>query len=187
MSEAQEVAAVWVDVDELMPWVKNPRKNDDAAKQVAKSIKRFGFGAPLLARKANGEVIAGHTRLKAAKMLGLKTVPVRYLDLDPAEAHLLALADNKLGEKAAWDSSMVAEILSEYSLSDAELAGWDSAELEKLADEVVDFGPLDEEASDESASVDVPFGVLIECRDEEHQMELLAECQSRGLKCRALT
>ena len=85
-------AAEYVPVADLRPWVKNPRKNDPAVKAVADSIRRFGFGAPLLARRENGEVIAGHTRLKAAIKLGLTEVPVRYLDLSESEAHALALA-----------------------------------------------------------------------------------------------
>jgi len=95
--QSPETAAVWVPVEQLKPWAQNPRKNDAAVATVVESIRRFGFGAPLLARKADGELIAGHTRLKAALKLGLPKVPVRYLDLDPTDAHLLALADNKTG------------------------------------------------------------------------------------------
>jgi ParB-like nuclease domain/DNA methylase len=131
-----EPAAEWVDRSALKPWGKNPRKNDEAVGAVVESIRRFGFGAPILARRADGEVIAGHTRLKAAEALGLDRVPVRYLDLDPAEAHLLALADNKLNEKAEWDNAAVASVLSDYGLEDAALAGWDSAELDKIAAEL---------------------------------------------------
>ena len=94
-----EAAAVWVPIAELHPWGQNPRLNEPAVAKVADSIKRFGFGAPLLARP-NGELIAGHTRLKAAISLGLDRVPVRFLDLDPADARLMALADNKLAEIA---------------------------------------------------------------------------------------
>jgi hypothetical protein len=103
------------------PWVDNPRANDKAVAQVAKSIKRFGFGAPVLARRANGAVIAGHTRLKAAIRLGLKKVPVRYLDLDPADAHLLALADNKVGELADWDNDKLAATLHQLKAEDQDL------------------------------------------------------------------
>ena len=131
-----EPAAVWVLRSALHAWADNPRKNDgEPVAKVAASIKRFGFASPIIAR-SNGEVIAGHTRLKAAEVLGLDRVPVRYLDLDPAEAHLLALADNKLNEEAEWHSAAVASLLSDYSLDDAALAGWDSDDLEKLADEL---------------------------------------------------
>lgn len=135
-----EPAAVWVDIKSLKPWDRNPRKNQAAVAPVAASMKRFGFGAPILARRADGEIIAGHTRILAAESLGLTRVPVRYLDLDPADAHLLALADNKLNEKAEWDDAEVGRILSEYGLEDAALAGWDSAELDKMAADLAGGG-----------------------------------------------
>lgn len=137
----EEAAAVWVDIKDLKPWDRNPRKNDRAIAKVAASMKRFGWGAPILARTADREIIAGHTRILAAESLGMTRVPVRFLDLDPAEAHLLALADNKLNEIAEWDTAAVAAILSEYGLDDAALAGWDSAELDKMAVDIPDFLP----------------------------------------------
>lgn len=176
-----EAAAVWVDRASLKPWARNPRKNDEAAKKVAESIKRFGFAAPIVARKADGEVIAGHTRLKAAEILGLPKVPVRFVDLDPAEAHLLALADNKLGEVADWDDAAVAAILSEYSLDDAELAGWDSKELDKLASELGADGESVEPELD-----GMTYSVVIDCKDEREQTMLLERLDAEGYKCRPL-
>ena len=76
-----EAAAIWEDITKLVPWDDNPRDNKRAIQSVADSIKRFGFGAPIIARKADQMVIAGHTRLAAAKVLNLEKVPVRYLDL----------------------------------------------------------------------------------------------------------
>ena len=130
-------AAVLVPLQDLKPWDKNPRINEAAVPGVAASIKRFGFASPIIARKENGEVIAGHTRLKAAQSLGIDRVPVRYMDLSEAEAHLLAVADNKLSEKAEWDNGALSEVLASFSLDDAELAGFDSAELEKLGAELL--------------------------------------------------
>lgn len=176
-SREGEAAAVWVDRSRLTPWKDNPRKNKKAIKEIANSIKRFGFGSPILAR-LDGEVIAGHTRLLAAESIGLERVPVRYLDLDPAEAHLLALADNKLGEIAEWDDAAVARILSDYSLEDAALAGFGADELDKVADELG--------ANDESDKIDDSFAVVIECESEEMQRDIIAECEKRGWPCRAL-
>jgi ParB family transcriptional regulator, chromosome partitioning protein len=178
--QANEPAAEWVALSALHPWDENPRKNDDAVKPVAESIKRLGFGAPIVARK-NGEIIAGHTRWKAAHLLGLERVPVRYVDLDPAEAHLLALADNKLNEKADWDDGAVARILSDFSLDDAALAGFDKAELDKLA-KSLDTEPAD----DQSGELAESYAVIIECASEEEQLEVIANCQAKGWKCRAL-
>ena len=116
-----EPAAEWVQTSALRPWENNPRRNDDAVAAVAASIERFGFGAPIVARRANGEIIAGHTRWKAARKLGLDRVPVRYLDLDPADAHLLALADNRLSEEASWDDEMLAAVLADLRAQQADL------------------------------------------------------------------
>ncbi|MGH7295573.1 MAG: DNA modification methylase [Polyangiaceae bacterium] len=118
----------------LRPWATNPRKNDDAVAAVVESIRRFGFGAPILARRANGEIIAGHTRWKAARQLGLDRVPVRFLDLDPVDAHLLALADNRLGEEAIWDDEMLSAVLADLKAHDADLAatGFSDKELAEL-------------------------------------------------------
>ena len=123
MKPAPPPAAEYVAVASLRPWAKNPRKNDPAVKAVADSIKRFGFGAPLIARRENGEIIAGHTRLKAAIKLGLTEVPVRYLDLSEAEAHALALADNKVGELAEWDDAGLADVLRDLTAADVSMDG----------------------------------------------------------------
>lgn len=157
VADTQEAAAVWVDVESLTPWVENPRRNDDAVDAIARSIQNFGWGAPLLARKANGELIAGHTRLKAALKLGMAQVPVRYLDLDPAQAHLLALADNKLNEIAEWDDEALAKLLNDFSMDDAALAGFDEKELEKLATALIQHepeGPQDFDAYDENIATE---------------------------------
>lgn len=132
VEQQQEPAAEWVPIEKLLPWVKNPRKNEPAVAPVAESIRTFGFGAPIVARRQNFEVIAGHTRLKAAKVLGLKTVPVRFMDLTDDEAHKLAIADNKLNELADWDKLGLAGLLGDMSKEDATLLGFDEDELAKL-------------------------------------------------------
>lgn len=141
MSDAAptESAAEWVPVEQLRPWRDNPRKNDAAVDDVADSIKRFGFGAPILARRFDGEVIAGHTRLKAALKLGLRKVPVRFVDLDPVEAHLLALADNKTSEISEWDEPMLGAVLAEMKRADVELltgTGFNESEIAQLTRDV---------------------------------------------------
>lgn len=134
---AGESAAEWVATASLVPWDRNPRKNDENVARVAKSIQRFGFASPIIARTADRTIIAGHTRWKAAQSLGLDRVPVRFLDLDPADAQLLALADNRLNELSPWDDGELQRILSEHSLADAALAGWSSDDLEQMASELI--------------------------------------------------
>jgi site-specific DNA-methyltransferase (adenine-specific) len=160
-SSPPKTAAVFVNVEALTPWAKNPRKNDPAVKAVADSIKRFGFGAPLLARQANGEIIAGHTRLKAAIKLGLTEVPVRYLDLTESEAHALALADNKVGELAEWDAGALSDLLRNMG-DDSIGLGWSASELSALMDKIgVDDVKWKE--FDETIGDDAPAGKQIKC------------------------
>jgi hypothetical protein len=126
-------AAEWVHPGELVPWARNPRRNDgEPVAKVAASIAEFGFAAPIVARRATREIIAGHTRWKAAQQLGLERVPVRFVDLTEERAHLLALADNRLGELAEWDTAELAALLADYEAPDIEIAGWSAAELAKL-------------------------------------------------------
>lgn len=137
-AHTREAAAVWVPIDELHVWKDNPRKNDGApVKKVADSIHRFGFASPIIARR-NGEIIAGHTRYKAAKQLKLDRVPVRYMDLEPDAAHLLALADNRTAEEAEWDDAMLSAVLGQLESQGADLAstGFDEKELERLLRDV---------------------------------------------------
>jgi len=131
---APDIAAEWIPIADLVPWDENPRHNDDAVDEVAGSIQRFGFAAPIIARRADSMVIAGHTRLKAAHKLGINKVPVRWMDLDPAEARLLALADNKLNERAAWDDDTLAAVLEALNAEGADLdgLGWNSDEIDAL-------------------------------------------------------
>jgi len=130
----KEAAAVYVDPSSLTPWNQNPRHNEAAIDEVAKSIERFGFASPIVARTADGRVIAGHTRLAAALRLGLDDVPVRFLDIDEQLASALALADNKIGEIATWDDETLGQVLAELEQDGMDLGGlgWDEDELDRI-------------------------------------------------------
>jgi ParB/RepB/Spo0J family partition protein len=154
-------AAEWVALSALKTWKRNPRKNKEAISAVARSIESFGFGAPIVARREDHRIIAGHTRYEAAKRLAMETVPVRFLDVTEEQANALALADNKLGEIAEWDDDQLKMILAELRSHDAELpaiAGWSDEELAKLLDEPA-FLPAtadDSDALDQRAQVTCP-------------------------------
>lgn len=91
----------------IHPYANNPRKNDDAVEQVANSIREFGFKVPIIIDK-NGEIVTGHTRLKAAKKLGMDKVPCIVADdLTEEQIRAYRLADNKVAEKAEWDFNML--------------------------------------------------------------------------------
>ena len=90
-------------ISDLIPYENNPRKNDIAVDAVMASIKEFKFRVPIIIDK-NSVIVAGHTRLKAAQKLGLKTVPCIVADdLTPEQIKAFRLVDNKVGELAGWD------------------------------------------------------------------------------------
>ena len=94
-------------LDAVRPYANNPRQNDDAVEAVAESIRRFGFRQPIVV-DADGVIVAGHTRFRAAQRLGLATVPVHVAtDLTPDEVRAYRLADNKTAELASWDDAML--------------------------------------------------------------------------------
>jgi len=138
ISAPNQPAAEYVAITDLKPWDRNPRKNSEAVAPVADSIKRFGFGAPILARLADHRIIAGHTRLLAAKKLGMAAVPVRFLDISEADAQLLALADNKLGEIAEWNDDILARVLADLKAQNVALepSGFDAKEIDRLIAEL---------------------------------------------------
>ena len=166
MNRQSEPAAEWLEVGDLTPWADNPRVNDHAVGQVAKSIERFGFAAPIVARRDGDglEVVAGHTRLKAAHKLGLDRVPVRVLDLDPADARLLALADNRLGELADWSDDLgdLMQRLDDEGL-DLEGLGWSDEELAALlAPEAVEADGTEDDVPEVQEEVHSQLGEVYE-------------------------
>ena len=100
---------------DLIPYENNPRHNDEAVEYVKNSIKQFGFKVPIILDKDN-VIIAGHTRLKAAKELGLETVPcIMADDLTPEQVKAFRLADNKVSEQSGWDFRKLEEELEAVS------------------------------------------------------------------------
>lgn len=98
-------------IKELIPYEKNPRKNDAAVEYVTNSIKEFGFKVPIVIDK-NGVIVCGHTRYKAAQRLRLKTVPCIIADdLNDEQIKAFRLADNKVSEKSEWDFDLLYEEL----------------------------------------------------------------------------
>lgn len=143
-------------IDKVAPYDRNPRKNDGAVDGVAKSIKAFGFRQPIVVDK-EGVIIAGHTRWKAAKQLGIDKVPVHVADLSKAEAMAYRLADNKTNEAAEWDNEMLATELADLRDMDfdIDLTGFG----EGLPGELGDSHPEDPgERNDDLADTAFTFG-----------------------------
>ena len=121
-------------VDELRPYEKNPRKNDEAVKYVAESIKQFGFKVPIVIDR-DGVIVAGHTRWKAAKKLKLSTVPCIVADdLTDEQIKAFRLADNKVSEKAEWDFDLLAEEIGDLVDFDMTVFGFDDLLEENTGD-----------------------------------------------------
>lgn len=125
------------DPTSLRPAKRNARTHSPRQiRQIADSISRFGFTNPVLADE-DGQILAGHGRVEAAKLLGLKEVPVLCIgDLTPAERKAYLLADNKLAQNAGWDQELLALELQELIDIgfDIELTGFGMTEIDLVLD-----------------------------------------------------
>ena len=131
-------------LDELNPYEKNPRKNDQSVQAVANSIKEFGFRAPIIV-DSDFTIIAGHTRYKAAKSLGLSEVPVIVAD-DMTEEQVRAyrIADNSAGQKSEWDFEILADEIKNISIDMADF-GFGSFELLTMMEDCTPIKVTDDE------------------------------------------
>lgn len=132
------------DTADLKPYDKNARTHSKKqVRQIAESIKRFGFTNPILITDSSS-VIAGHGRLAAAKLLGISKVPtVRLSHLSEVERRAYVLADNKLALNAGWDREILAiELQSLVDLEfDVEITGFSLAEIDLVLDEARESSP----------------------------------------------
>ena len=118
-------------IDELTPYERNPRKNEAAIDAVAASIKNFGFKVPIVIDQ-DGVIVAGHTRLAAAKKLGLEEVPVIVADdLTEEQIKAFRLADNKTAELAEWDPDLLEIELKDIESIDMAELGFDLSDPEE--------------------------------------------------------
>ena len=113
-------------IADIKPYENNPRNNEAAIQYVANSIKDFGFKVPIVIDK-NGTIITGHTRVLAAKKLGMKTIPcIIANDLTPAQVKAFRLADNKVSEMSDWNYARTdRELIDLRSLFDRGDFDWD--------------------------------------------------------------
>jgi len=138
-------------VGKLIPYGRNPRKNDHAIEQMAGAIQEFGFRIPIIA-KSSGEVVDGHLRLKAALHLGLETVPVVLADdLTPMQIKAFRILANRSATWADWDEDLLRLELEELQLDDFDLShtGFDDDEIAELlaGEETTTEGNTDEDAA----------------------------------------
>src|ERR1700751_3932587 len=119
---------IW-NIERLVFYARNPRKNDAAVDRMAASIREFGFKIPVLAR-SNGEVIDGHLRLKVARKLGITEIPVILCDeWTPAQVKAFRLMVNRSVAWAEWDEELQDIQALDFDLS---LTGFDTTEVGRL-------------------------------------------------------
>lgn len=107
-------------IDNIRPYENNPRINDNAVDAVAESIRLYGWKQPIVI-DSDGVIVVGHTRYKAAKQLGLKTVPCIIADdLTPEKVKEYRLVDNKTNEYAEWDFTALEQELNDLNSSEFE-------------------------------------------------------------------
>lgn len=170
-------------VDDLFPYGRNPRHNDVAVEAVANSIKEFGFKVPIVVDSHN-VIIAGHTRLKAAKQLELETVPCIIADdLTEEQVKAFRLADNKVGEIAMWDLDLLTMELESIDIDMTEF-GFELSEMQ-IED---DFPEEDTGGEKYTNKVNIPqYEItgkqpsLKELTDVSKQNELIREIENAAI------
>ena len=144
-AQTSTATEVWP-LEKLIPYEKNPRKNDSAVERMCSSIREFGFKIPCLVR-GNGEVVDGHLRLKAAHKLGISEVPVILCDeWTPAQVKAFRLMVNRSVTWANWDDELLAQELRDIEESglDIALTGFDSKEIDDLLASLEEQEPSEE-------------------------------------------
>ena len=139
-------------LERLIPYARNPRKNESAVATVAASLKEFGWRQPIVVDEEM-VILAGHTRLEAARQLGLSTAPVHVArGLTPAQARAYRLMDNRASENAEWDEALLGLELGDLQGDgfDLGLTGFDDEELNRL------LAALGDEADARDGEDDVP-------------------------------
>lgn len=182
----------WESFDSIRPWHYNPNEGD--VEGIMESLKTYGWGRPLVANRypgLEGELIIGHHTLEAARRLDAAgevipgaprgKAPVRWVSLPEKKAHGLALADNQRAKKGKVSEAKLRRVVELGELGPEEWmgAGFTEKEIKAL---MFDAWPSPED----EAQVEHQYSVIIDCRSEEEQVQVLEWCQQKELKCRAL-
>jgi ParB-like chromosome segregation protein Spo0J len=166
-------------LDEIKPYENNPRNNDGAVEAVSNSIKRFGFKVPIVV-DSNGVIVAGHTRYKAAQLLGLQSVPCIVADdLTDEQVKAFRLADNKVSELATWDDEKL----------DIELDGladFDMSEFGFSLDDLEDEPGDDTPPSEPNFNYKEQYAVVVTCKNEQEQEQTYNKLTEMGFECKVV-
>ena len=165
-------------LEDIIPYEKNARKNDDAVPVVMESIRQCEYIAPIIVDEDN-VILAGHTRWKALKKLVnedkkySKIDVIKVTGLTEEQKKKYRLLDNKTNEIAQWD----------FELLPDELEGLDFGDLGYLFD-------IETSLEKERENIEIEennYEIIIECQNEEEQQNLYNELQERNIKCRIST
>ena len=173
---------VEAEVSGLIPYALNARTHDESQiKQIAASIRLFGFTNPVLIDEDNN-LIAGHGRLAAASVLKMETVPaIVVTGLDEAKRRALIIADNRHGETSGWDYDLLTEELASLRDSiDIEAMGYSTDDLAKLLGEMLPQGELGEEQTVDK------WQLLTEYENEDDLARAYESAQKEGLTCKII-
>ena len=168
------------DVNKLIPYENNPRMNDNAVEQVAKSIKAYGFKVPIVIDK-DGVIVCGHTRLRAAKELHMDTVPcVVADDLTPEQVRAFRLADNKTSDFSIWDNKKLCEELD--ALGPDLFTGFETSDFFDDVQSMSDVEELDESDRDTVTSNEagVEYKLVFKTEDKDLLEEVRQFIEDRG-------
>ncbi len=154
-----------VALEKIIPYARNPRRNEHAVAKVAGSIKEFGWQQPIVV-DTDYVIVAGHTRYLAAQQLGMKELPVKIADdLTPAQIKAYRIADNRTHEEAEWIDELLAIELGEIRDMgyDLDITGFDPDELDKLLAGDGSDGLTDDDAIPEVAekAISLPGDIWI--------------------------
>ena len=174
-----------VEIEKVTGHPRNPNKHgDEQIALLAKIIKASGWRNPICVSNRSGFIIKGHARLMAARVLGVTHVPVEYQDYaTEAEEYQDMIADNRIAELAERDMSIIKDLLEELDTgaNDMDLTGYVEAEIERLMTQYhVESGEGTEKQINEQ------WLILITCRDENHQTEILDRLIKENIECKAL-
>ena len=176
---AEGLRALAEPIDGLVPDPQNARTHDEPnVASIMASLQRYGQRTPLVVTRRGRVIEKGNATHEAAKRLGWTHVAVVWVKDDATTTTGYALADNRTGELAGWDDARLLAAITTVRDSDADLAG--ALLLDKLV------GTLPEPGDAEPEEIEIPYGVVVTCANEEAQVELLEEFTKRGLQCRAL-
>ena len=132
MVPTKDLRVKYVPIGDVHPYEDNPRRNDGAVQAVANSLREFGWKQPIVV-DADGTIVVGHTRYKAALALEMTHVPVVVAsDLTPEQCAAYRLADNRVGELAEWDENLLAVELDGLAELDMSAFGFDDSVTEDM-------------------------------------------------------